>query len=74
MIAYSCDICKRFYVRDLTDPDGRINPFTNEPIPFYRDKLAVMSGTGDLKSIDVCPICMKKIQNVAEDLRKNGGN
>ncbi len=74
MIAYSCDICKRFYVRDLTDPEGKINPFTSEPIPFYRDKLAVMSNNGDLKSVDVCTVCMKKFQNVAEDLRKNGGN
>lgn len=74
MQAYSCDICKRFYVRDLSDPEGKINPFTSEPIPFYRDKLAVMNVNGEFKSVDVCPVCMKKFQNVAEDLRKNGGN
>lgn len=74
MQAYMCDICKRFYVRDLVNPDGKINPFTSEPIPFHRDKLAVGSISGDFKTVDVCPICMKKFQNVAEDLRKNGGN
>lgn len=74
MQAYSCDICKRFYVRDLNNPEGMINPFTSEPISFHRDKLAVMDLGGDWKAVDVCPVCMKKIQNVTEDLRKNGGN
>lgn len=74
MLAYSCDICKRFYVRNPTDSEGKINPFTGEPMSIYRDKLAVMSANGEFKSVDVCPVCMKKFQNVAEDLRKNGGN
>lgn len=74
MNAYSCDICKRFYVRDLTDPEGKINPFTSEPISFNRDRLAVMNIGGECKTVDVCPVCMKKFQNVAEDLRKNGGD
>lgn len=74
MNAHSCDICKRFYVRDLTNSEGKINPFTSEPISFRRDKLAVLGDNGEFKAVDVCPICMKKFQNVAEDLRKNGGD
>lgn len=74
MRAWKCDICGSLYENaDTNSPENGIDPFTGEEINFYRKELLVKDRRTDYSTHDVCPDCMKRIEDFCKSIRSTKG-